>query len=167
MSEHPPLKVGFDKNVQVLLQIDDQTGDVIRYWQGVNRAADWKDPTAHAEMLVIRAACKDLGTATLDRIDRDLAKLPQVGKTSHCVLYTSHESCSMCYAACRHAKLPELFFSCTTYDGIVQGLNYHGEKLEHEMSLPLRERGQFGLHSYQCSSPNSVDAMNLYKLTTH
>jgi tRNA(Arg) A34 adenosine deaminase TadA len=147
----------------VILQIDDETGEVIRYWQGVNRANEWKDPTAHAEMLVLRAACRDLGVGSLNVIEREQSKLPQVGKTSHCEVYTSHESCSMCYNACRQAKLPKLYFSCTVYDGSVPGLFYRADYAE--MAIPLRERAKFGMHTYQCSSPNSLDALNLFKLT--
>jgi guanine deaminase len=161
------VRSGLDPFGSVLLQIDDETGDVIRYWQSVNRVNDLKDPTAHAEILAIRAACKDLQVSSLGTIRRDQAKLPQTGKTSHCELYTSHESCSMCYSAMRQANVSALYFACTVYDGEVQGLNYHTNKLYHELATPIKDRPQFGMHVYQCTVPNSLDALNLYKLTEH
>jgi guanine deaminase len=161
------VRSGLDPFGSVLLQIDDETGEVIRYWQSVNRVNDLKDPTAHAEILAIRAACKDLQVSSLGTIRRDQSKLPQTGKTSHCELYTSHESCSMCYSAMRQTSVSALYFACTVYDGEVQGLNYHTGRLYHELATPIKDRPQFGMHVYQCTVPNSLDALNLYKLTEH
>ena len=52
--------------------------------EGMNRVLVDGDPTAHAEMVAIRAACKALGTHDL----------------TGCTVYTSSEPCPMCYAAC-------------------------------------------------------------------
>ena len=50
---------------------------------GTNRVTPNNDPTAHAEVCAIRAACAKLGTFNL----------------SGCVLYTSCEPCPMCLGA--------------------------------------------------------------------
>ena len=56
---------------------------------GVNRVTPNNDPTAHAEVSAIRAACEKLGTFQLDG----------------CEIYSSCEPCPMClgaiYWACR------------------------------------------------------------------
>lgn len=160
-------KLGNDPFGSVLLQIDDETGDVIRYWQSTNHVAEWVDPTAHAETTAIRSACKELGVIALGHIVRDNAnlKLPQTGKTSHCELYTSKEPCPMCYAAIRKAGIGDIFFAATRYDGEMQGVNISDAPLYAELAVPFRDRVGFGLHMHQCTVPNSLDALNLYKRT--
>ena len=59
-----------------------------------NRTLELNDPTAHAEILVIRAACKLLGTQ----------RLPE------CDLYVSLEPCSMCAGAISFARLRRLYY---------------------------------------------------------
>ena len=56
---------------------------------GVNRVTDNNDPTAHAEVQAIRAACARLHTFDL----------------SGCTLYTSCEPCPMCLGAIYWARL--------------------------------------------------------------
>ena len=52
----------------VIVQIDDKTGKVIRYWVNHNHVVQWNDPTAHAEVSTIRVAAKDLGVTNLGHI---------------------------------------------------------------------------------------------------
>jgi tRNA(Arg) A34 adenosine deaminase TadA len=59
-----------------------------------NRTEERRDPTAHAEMLVIRAAAARLGTARL------------VG----CNLYVTLEPCPMCATAASFARLRRIYF---------------------------------------------------------
>ena len=58
------------------------------------------DPTEHAEMNVIREACKKLGTYDL----------------SECILYTSCEPCPMCLSAIIWANIKEVYYACTRKD---------------------------------------------------
>ncbi len=58
------------------------------------------DPTMHAEVGAIRAACAKLGTFDL----------------SDCELYTSCEPCPMCLAAMMWAKITRYHFGCTKED---------------------------------------------------
>jgi tRNA(adenine34) deaminase len=60
-----------------------------------NRPRGLKDPTAHAELLAIRAACKALGD---DRL-------------SGCDLYVTLEPCAMCAAAISFARIRRLYFA--------------------------------------------------------
>ncbi len=59
-----------------------------------NRTRELADPTAHAEMLVIRAACRALGSERL------------VG----CDLYVTLEPCPMCAAAISAARVGRLYY---------------------------------------------------------
>jgi len=58
------------------------------------------DPTAHAEIMAIRAACQKLETHSL----------------KDCVIYSSCEPCSMCLAAILWANLSGLYFAATRKD---------------------------------------------------
>ena len=59
-----------------------------------NRTLADKDPTAHAELLAIRAAAKVLGTERL----------------TDCDLYVTLEPCAMCAAAMSFARIRRLYF---------------------------------------------------------
>lgn len=58
------------------------------------------DPTAHAEIIVIREASK-----LLQRLD-----------LSDCELYSSCEPCSMCLGAIQCAKIKKVYFGCSRKD---------------------------------------------------
>jgi tRNA(adenine34) deaminase len=60
-----------------------------------NRTRERADPTAHAEMLVIREAAERIGSERL------------VG----CDLYVSLEPCAMCAGAISHARLRRLYYA--------------------------------------------------------
>lgn len=59
-----------------------------------NRTREMNDPTAHAEMLAIRAACAALGHERL----------------TGCDLWVTLEPCAMCAQAIAHARLGRLHF---------------------------------------------------------
>ena len=59
-----------------------------------NRVLEFRDPTAHAEILAIRAACAALGSERL---------------TSH-TLYVTLEPCAMCASAISQARLARLVY---------------------------------------------------------
>jgi len=66
-----------------------------------NRTLELKDPTAHAEMLVIRAACTSLGSERLTGLD----------------LYVTLEPCPMCATAISFARLRRLYFGASDEKG--------------------------------------------------
>ena len=78
--------------------ITDKNGNIIA--QGNNMVLANNDPTAHAEVTVIREACKKLGTYDL----------------SGCILYTSCEPCPMCLSAIIWANIKTVYYGCTRED---------------------------------------------------
>ncbi len=82
-----------------------------------NRTLADHDPTAHAEMLVIRAACAALGTERL------------VG----CDLYVTLEPCAMCAAAISFARLRRLYYAAEDPKGgaVDHGARFYGQPTCH------------------------------------
>jgi|ETNmetMinimDraft_26_1059896.scaffolds.fasta_scaffold03413_2 tRNA(Arg) A34 adenosine deaminase TadA len=144
----------------VIVQIDDETGEVIRYWRNHNHVIEWNDPTAHAEVSTIRVACKQLGVSNLGTIHKDESNLPQQGATSHCEIYVNGEPCPMCYSAICWAGIPVVVFAATRYDAAAQGVDFGDETIYDELALPYNERQR---KIRQASSPNSLDAFNYWK----
>ena len=68
--------------------------------EGANSVTRTNDPTAHAEVLAIRAACKKLGTFEL----------------KGCEMYTSCEPCPMCLGAIYWARLDRVYFGNSAED---------------------------------------------------
>ena len=85
--------------------------------QDGNRTRELRDATAHAEMLVIRAASAALGQERL------------VG----CDLYVTLEPCAMCAGAIAHARIARLYYAAADPKG---GAVEHGARVfEHEQCL--------------------------------
>ena len=78
--------------------IIDKNGNIIG--NGNNQVVKKKDPTAHAEIVAIREACKKLDTQDL----------------SGCILYTSCEPCPMCLSAIIWANIKTIYYGCTKED---------------------------------------------------
>jgi tRNA(Arg) A34 adenosine deaminase TadA len=72
-----------------------------------NCVTSTNDPTAHAEVMAIRAACQRLGTVNLDG----------------CTLYTSCEPCPMCFGAICWARLSRVVYGAQHTDGAVAGFD--------------------------------------------
>lgn len=65
------------------------------------------DPTAHAEVMAIRLACRKLDDFQL----------------TDCTLYTSCEPCPMCLGAIYWARLDQVFFACNRFDAAAAGFD--------------------------------------------
>ncbi|WP_028642726.1 nucleoside deaminase [Nocardioides sp. URHA0020] len=74
---------------------------------GQNRVTRDNDPTAHAEVLAIRAACAGAGDFSL----------------AGCVLYTSCEPCPLCVAACLWARLDRVVYAADRDDAARGGFD--------------------------------------------
>ena len=75
--------------------------------EGANSVTATYDPTAHAEVNAIRAACRALGTYAL----------------AGCELYTSCEPCPMCLAASYWARLDAIYYGSSAADAALAGFD--------------------------------------------
>ena len=146
----------------VLIQIGDETNEVIRYWRDHNHVTEYSDPTAHAEISVIRSACHELGVHNLGEIKKRESTLPQKGETSHCEIYCSCEPCPMCYAAIMWARIPVLVFSATRYEAAQPGVEFSDIEIYDELKKDYNERS---IRVYQAMSANASEAFELWKRT--
>jgi tRNA(Arg) A34 adenosine deaminase TadA len=90
--------------------------------EGANRVTGANDPTAHAEVEAIRAACAKLGTFHLEG----------------CEIYASCEPCPMCLGAIYWARLDRIWYANRRDDAA--GAGFSDEFLYREMALPPGER---------------------------
>src|ERR1700742_2820488 len=90
--------------------------------RGWNQVTSTNDPTAHAEIVAIRDACKRLKTFQLD----------------DCELYTSCEPCPMCLSAIYWARFKRVFYANTRKDAAK--ILFDDDFLYREVSLPIRKR---------------------------
>ena len=95
-------------------------GEVVA--RGANLVTASNDPTAHAEVVAIRKACRSLGSFQLDGCD----------------LYTSCEPCPMCLGAIYWARLRRVFYGGTHEDAAAAGFDDHF--IYDELALPPEER---------------------------
>jgi guanine deaminase len=75
--------------------------------QGSNQVTSSNDPTAHAEVVAIREACKNLNSFQLDG----------------CEIYTSCEPCPMCLGAIYWARLSKVYYGNTKQDAAAIGFD--------------------------------------------
>jgi tRNA(Arg) A34 adenosine deaminase TadA len=90
--------------------------------RGCNCVTSTNDPTAHAEVVAIRDACRSLGTFHLDG----------------CEIYASCEPCPMCLAAIYWAHLDRLYFGATATEAAAAGFDDHF--IYRQFSLPVEGR---------------------------
>src|SRR5258706_5541215 len=90
--------------------------------RGFNLVTSTNDPTAHAEIVAIRDACKRLKTFQLDE----------------CELYTSCEPCPMCLSAMYWARLRSIFYGNTRKDAA--RIAFDDDFIYREVALPIRKR---------------------------
>jgi guanine deaminase len=90
--------------------------------EGVNRVTASNDPTAHAEVVAIRAACAKLGVFEL----------------AGCEIYTSCEPCPMCLGAIYWARLDRIYFGNVAADAAAIG--FDDSFIYRELGQPLSQR---------------------------
>ncbi|MFJ8544359.1 nucleoside deaminase [Streptomyces sp. NPDC093586] len=74
---------------------------------GNNQVTATLDPTAHAEVSALRAACRELGVFSLEG----------------CVLVTSCEPCPMCLSSALWARVDGIVYSADRHDAAVAGFD--------------------------------------------
>ena len=109
---------------------------------GNNKVTSSNDPTAHAEIMAIREACKNLKSFQLD----------------DCILYTSCEPCPMCFGAIYWARPKKVFYGCNKTDAAEIG--FDDEFIYKELDLELSKRS---IPFEQINRENAVKAFNAWK----
>ena len=89
---------------------------------GVNRVTANNDPTAHAEVSAIRAACTKLGTFNLEG----------------CVIYTSCEPCPMCLSALYWAGVSRICYGNTKDDA--KAIDFDDSFIYDQLELDYEDR---------------------------
>ena len=89
---------------------------------GTNRVTTQNDPTAHAEVSAIRAACAALGDFQL----------------TGCTLYSTCEPCPMCLGAIYWARLSRVVYASTQADAAAAG--FDDAHIYEELDRPPAER---------------------------
>jgi len=97
--------------------------------QGHNQVTSTNDPTAHAEVVAIRDACKNLGSFQLE----------------DCEIYTSCEPCPMCLGAIYWARPKKVYYACTKEDAAAIG--FDDQFIYHELELPYESRALPMVHT--------------------
>ncbi len=90
--------------------------------RGVNQVTSANDPTAHAEVVAIRDACKNMGHYQLDG----------------CIIYSSCEPCPMCLGAIYWARPKMLVFAAENTDAAKAG--FDDSYIYKEVSMPVSKR---------------------------
>ena len=117
--------------------------------RGTNNVTATNDPTAHAEIVAIRKACKSLKTYQL----------------TGCEIYTSCEPCPMCLAAIYWARPDKIYFANSKEDAAA--INFDDKLIYEEIAKPVSERKIFtqqllreeALAAFQkwSESPNKIE----------
>ena len=93
--------------------------------RGSNQVTSSNDPTAHAEVVAIRKACKALKTFQL----------------TGCEIYTSCEPCPMCLAAIYWARPDKLYYAGSKEDAAA--IQFDDQFIYEEIAKPIQERKLF------------------------
>jgi tRNA(Arg) A34 adenosine deaminase TadA len=90
--------------------------------EGYNQVTSTNDPTAHAEVVAIRNACKNLNTFQLDA----------------CEIYTSCEPCPMCLGAIYWARPTKIYYANTREDA--KNIGFDDSFIYDEISAEIKNR---------------------------
>jgi guanine deaminase len=106
-----------------------------------NKVTSAVDPTAHAEVMAIRLACKMLNDFQLQG----------------CTLYSSCEPCPMCLGAIYWARLEKVYYACSRQDAAAA--NFDDSFIYDEISVPPHQRRIAMLH---LNLPNAMRPFDIW-----
>ncbi len=113
--------------------------------RGSNQVTTTNDPSAHAEIVAIRDACKNLNSFQLD----------------DCEIYSSCEPCPMCLGAIYWARPKKVYYASTKHDAADAGFDdsfiYEEiEKCKHDRKIPfisfMNEESKVVFENWKASS---------------
>lgn len=114
--------------------------------RGANQVTATHDPTAHAEVVAIRNACKELGSFQLEG----------------CEIYCSCEPCPMCLAAIYWARPDAIYFANTKSDAAA--IDFDDAFIYEEIGKPVPLRR---LPAHQLLREEALVAFDLWKDSPH
>jgi tRNA(Arg) A34 adenosine deaminase TadA len=109
---------------------------------GVNRVIELNDPSAHAEIIAIRNACRKLNTYQL----------------SDCEIYSSCEPCPMCMGAIYWSRLKKIYFAAVRED--VEKAGFDDNYIYHELAKGINDRN---IPAEQLLQDEAIKIFNLWK----
>ncbi|HEY6951007.1 MAG TPA: nucleoside deaminase [Bacteroidota bacterium] len=89
---------------------------------GTNLVTSMNDPTAHAEIMAIREACRTTGSFKLDG----------------CAIYTTCEPCPMCLGAIYWARLDRIYYANSREEAA--NIGFDDRLIYSEISFPIERR---------------------------
>lgn len=107
--------------------------------RGNNQVTSTNDPTAHAEIVAIRDACKQLNTFELN----------------DCVIYTTCEPCPMCLAAIYWTHINKIFYGSTKLDAA--NINFDDSFIYDEI---MKNNAERKLNMEQISRDQTIELFN-------
>lgn len=110
--------------------------------RGANSVTATNDPTAHAEVVAIRNACKALGSFQLDG----------------CEIYTSCEPCPMCLGAIYWARPDKMYYANTKADAAE--IAFDDQFIYDEIEIPVESRK---LVTEQMMRTEALEAFRLWE----
>jgi guanine deaminase len=96
--------------------------DGIIVGKGGNQVSSHNDPTAHAEIVAIRDACKNIESFDL----------------TGAVLYATCEPCPMCLSAIYWANIQDVYYCSTRHDAA--SIGFKDNHIYEELTLPPEDR---------------------------
>lgn len=90
--------------------------------EGWNQVISTNDPTAHGEIVAIRAACARLGSFSLEG----------------CEIHTTGEPCPMCLGAIQWARIGVIYHGFRVEDA--ERIGFDDREFHHQMKLPPHQR---------------------------
>ena len=108
--------------------------------EGYNQVTKNNDPTAHAEIVTIRKACKILKTFNLSQVE----------------LFTSCEPCPMCLSAIYWAHINKVYYGNSRKDAAL--IDFDDEHIYNELKLEINKR------KIQMSQMNNKEAYKIFEL---
>ena len=110
--------------------------------EGFNKVTISNDPTAHGEIVAIRAACQKLNTFNL----------------SECDLYSSCEPCPMCLSAIYWSRIENIFYANTRIDA--KNIDFDDSFIYSEINKDLENRK---IKMHQIHRDEALEAFKIWE----
>ncbi|MBC7370217.1 MAG: nucleoside deaminase [Bdellovibrionaceae bacterium] len=110
--------------------------------EGFNQVTSTNDPTAHAEVVAIRNACRGLNSFDLSGAE----------------IYASCEPCPMCLAAIYWARIDKIYFANTRQDAAA--IDFDDDFLYQEIPKPISQRK---IPTVQCMHDEAIPVFKEWK----